>query len=89
MGYVVDASEQCFPACWTFSKIDGLQSELNILMSPDLPGEPTVHAAASGINESGLIVGGWDNGGGNVPLAGDAPIGPVGKRHQSSFRRWM
>lgn len=72
VGHVVDASEHCFPASWTFSMIDGLQSELNMLPSPELPGEPTVQVAAFGINESGLIVGGWDNGGGNVALAGDA-----------------
>jgi uncharacterized membrane protein len=72
VGLVEEPSAGCLPACWTISKIDGLQSELNLLEPPFLPDEPTVYAAACGINESGLIVGGWDNGGGNVPLAGDA-----------------
>ena len=72
VGLVAESSAGCLPACWTISKIDGLQSELNLLDPPYLPNEPTVCAGASAINESGLIVGGWDNGGGNVPLAGDA-----------------
>ena len=72
VGLVAESPAGCLPACWTSSKIDGLQSEPYLLDSPYLPNEPTVCAAASGINESGLIVGGWDNGGGNIPLAGDA-----------------
>ncbi len=72
VGLVAGSSAGCLPACWTISKADGVQSELNLLDPPYLPDEPTVCAAACGINESGLIVGGWDNGGGDVTLAGDA-----------------
>ena len=87
---VADSSAGCLPSCWTINKADGLLSELKLTRSTvSIPNEPTVYAGASGINESGLIVGGWDNGGGMSRLLAMRFIGPVGKRYQSSFRRWM
>ena len=80
VGLVQESSAGCLPACWTISKIDGLQSELKILIPPDLPDEPNVYAAACGINESGLIVGGWDNGGAMARLLAMHSIGPTGSR---------
>ena len=52
MGAVIDAAGNYFPACWTISRVNGVQSELKLL-----PVGPFQRELASDVNDNGEIVG--------------------------------
>jgi uncharacterized membrane protein len=60
VGFVQNASDKALPVCWTISEVDGqVQSVLNELT---MFGDETDEGLAEGINDSGEIVGEWNNG---------------------------